>query len=151
SQEASWNRNRHCTVGLKGRNFCGSAGVLSSMRKHLGLLALPALLLAAGTGDSTFNRKLSKDLRVEHALNRLAFGPRPGDVERVRKMGLDRWIDEQLHPERIAPNPVLMERLKPLETISLSIQQVAEQYPLRVGAGQPKQRSNENGKTLRDL
>ncbi|HJQ38202.1 MAG TPA: DUF1800 domain-containing protein [Thermoanaerobaculia bacterium] len=40
--------------------------------------------------------------RAEHALNRLAFGARPGDVERVMRMGVDRWIDEQLHPERIA-------------------------------------------------
>ena len=37
-----------------------------------------------------------------HVLSRLAFGPRPGDVDRVAAMGVDRWIDEQLHPERIA-------------------------------------------------
>lgn len=39
--------------------------------------------------------------RAEHVLNRLAFGPRPGEVERVAKMGVDRWIELQLHPERI--------------------------------------------------
>jgi uncharacterized protein (DUF1800 family) len=39
--------------------------------------------------------------RAEHALNRLSFGARPGDVERVARIGVDRWIDEQLHPERI--------------------------------------------------
>src|SRR5690349_8061564 len=38
---------------------------------------------------------------VEHALNRLAYGPRPGDVERVRQMGLAAWIDQQLHPDAI--------------------------------------------------
>jgi uncharacterized protein (DUF1800 family) len=38
---------------------------------------------------------------AEHALNRLAFGPRPGEVERVAKMGVDRWIEQQLHPESI--------------------------------------------------
>jgi uncharacterized protein (DUF1800 family) len=37
----------------------------------------------------------------EHILNRLAFGPRPGDVERIRRIGVDRWIEQQLHPERI--------------------------------------------------
>src|SRR6266851_7189257 len=36
---------------------------------------------------------------VLHALNRLGFGPRPGDLERVKQMGLQRWIDQQLHPE----------------------------------------------------
>jgi len=45
---------------------------------------------------------LTEQQRAEHALNRLAFGPRPGDVERVMKIGVDRWIDQQLHPERIA-------------------------------------------------
>ena len=115
------------------------------------LLALPVLLLTGGTGGHTFNRKLSRDLRAEHALDRLAFGARPGDVERVRRMGLDKWIDEQLHPERIAPNPLLAERLKPLETLSLSIAQVAEQYPLRAGVKTKKDPAAATGKSLRDL
>jgi uncharacterized protein (DUF1800 family) len=34
-------------------------------------------------------------------LNRLTFGPRPGDVQLVQHMGIDQWIDHQLHPERI--------------------------------------------------
>ena len=46
-------------------------------------------------------RTQTADQQVAHALSRLTFGPRPGDVERVRAMGVDRWIDEQLHPERI--------------------------------------------------
>ena len=36
-----------------------------------------------------------------HLLNRAAFGPWPGDVERARQMGQKEWIDEQLHPESI--------------------------------------------------
>jgi len=47
-------------------------------------------------------RELSAEEQARHALDRLAFGPRPGDVDRVRSMGVDRWIDLQLHPERIA-------------------------------------------------
>ncbi|MDX2266585.1 MAG: DUF1800 domain-containing protein [Bryobacter sp.] len=54
---------------------------------------------------------------VEHALNRLTFGPRPGDAELVRKMGLNEWIELQLHPERIAENPQLAEKLAPLKTL----------------------------------
>ncbi|AHG89890.1 protein of unknown function DUF1800 [Gemmatirosa kalamazoonensis] len=46
-------------------------------------------------------RELTADQQVMQALNRLTFGPRPGDAERVRAMGVDRWIDEQLHPERL--------------------------------------------------
>jgi len=44
---------------------------------------------------------LANDRRILHVLNRLAFGPRPGDVERVRAVGLEAWIDRQLHPETI--------------------------------------------------
>jgi len=44
--------------------------------------------------------------RAQHVLDRLAFGAKPGDVERVMRMGVDRWIDEQLHPERIADRDV---------------------------------------------
>ncbi len=46
-------------------------------------------------------RELPADQQIVHALNRLTFGPKPGDAARVRAIGLDRWIDQQLHPERI--------------------------------------------------
>jgi uncharacterized protein DUF1800 len=45
---------------------------------------------------------LQDDQRILHVLNRLGYGPRPGDLERVRQMGLERWIERQLEPERIA-------------------------------------------------
>ena len=44
---------------------------------------------------------LSADEAILHALNRLAYGPRPGDLERVRQMGLAKWIDQQLNPDSI--------------------------------------------------
>jgi len=46
-------------------------------------------------------RELTADQQVRQAINRLSFGARPGDVERVRAMGVDRWIAEQLQPARI--------------------------------------------------
>src|ERR1700691_6012554 len=45
--------------------------------------------------------ELNEDQAILHALNRLAYGPRPGDVERIRQMVLEKWIDQQLHPESI--------------------------------------------------
>src|SRR3954465_4129560 len=45
--------------------------------------------------------ELPADQQIIQALNRLTFGPRPGDVLRVRAIGLDNWIDQQLHPEKI--------------------------------------------------
>jgi len=39
--------------------------------------------------------------QIIHVLNRITFGPRPGDVEMVEKMGLNNYIEQQLHPETI--------------------------------------------------
>jgi len=46
-------------------------------------------------------REQTADQQVQHVLNRLAFGPRPGDVAKVRELGVDRWIAFQLAPDRI--------------------------------------------------
>jgi len=45
--------------------------------------------------------QLEGNARILHALNRFTFGPRPGDLEAVREMGLDKWFDAQLHPESL--------------------------------------------------
>ena len=45
--------------------------------------------------------QLRGDERILHALNRFTFGPKPGDLEAVRKIGLDQWFDEQLRPPSI--------------------------------------------------
>src|SRR5260370_16225048 len=45
--------------------------------------------------------ELSADEAILHALNRLAYGPRPRDIERVRQMGLAKWIEQQLNPNSV--------------------------------------------------
>ena len=67
-----------------------------------------------------FQKKLSKDDQTLHALDRLTFGPRPGDVARVKKIGLKKWIFEQLHPDRMSENPVLEARLQALESLRMT-------------------------------
>jgi len=86
------------------------------------VLALPM----AGTGP--FDQRLSQDRQILQALNRLTFGPRPGDAEEVRRLGVAKWIDLQLHPERIAENPDLDIRLKPLETLRLDLPDIVKKY-----------------------
>ena len=78
---------------------------------------------------SAFQHKLSKDEQVLQALNRLTFGPRPGDVEEVQKLGLKKWIDLQLHPERIPENPALAAKMEPLESLRLTQADAARNYP----------------------
>src|SRR3984885_1410225 len=66
--------------------------------------------------------------RALHALNRLTFGPRPGDVQQVMAMGVDQWIDLQLHPEKI-DDKALNARLEPLRTLHMSTREIAEDFP----------------------
>jgi uncharacterized protein (DUF1800 family) len=71
---------------------------------------------------------VSEQRRALHALNRLTFGPRPGDVQRVMAIGVERWIDLQLHPEKIDDN-ALSARLEPLRTVKMSTKELAEGFP----------------------
>ena len=72
----------------------------------------------------------NEERRAVHALNRLTFGPRPGDVQQVMAMGVDRWIDLQLHPEKIADRD-LEARLVPLRTLRMSTKRILENFPDR--------------------
>jgi uncharacterized protein (DUF1800 family) len=66
--------------------------------------------------------------RALHALNRLTFGPRPGDVHEVAAMGVDRWIDRQLHPEKINDD-ALDGHLQTFRTLRMSSKDLAENFP----------------------
>jgi len=71
----------------------------------------------------------ASDEAIVHVLNRIGYGPRPGEVEKVRAAGLQRFIDDQLHPERIADRS-MAERLAGLTTIGMSAGQIAERIEL---------------------
>jgi uncharacterized protein (DUF1800 family) len=84
--------------------------------------------------------ELSVDEAILHTLNRLAYGPRPGDIERVKELGLAKWIDQQLNPNSIDDKAVDA-RLEPLPTLHLSTAKLIEEYP------QPKQAAKQAGIT----
>jgi len=63
-----------------------------------------------------------------HVLNRLAFGPTPGDLERVARMGTPAWIAEQLHPERLALPSFLADQLAALHTPNETQREMVQQY-----------------------
>lgn len=64
--------------------------------------------------------ELTPQQRALHVLNRLAYGPRPGDVERVMQIGIDNYIDEQLHPQRIPLPDALTRQLAAYSAIDKS-------------------------------
>jgi len=79
--------------------------------------------------NKLFQKKLSKDDQILHALDRLTFGPRPGDIDRVKRMGLKKWMDQQLHPDRMDENPVLEARLQALESLRMTPLEAVQHYP----------------------
>lgn len=95
------------------------------MKRKLALLVGAALVCLAQPAA------MSPDQKLMHALNRITFGERPGDVERIRAMGLTQWLDEQLHPESIVENPDLEKRLTPLDTLRMSTAEMLRHYPSR--------------------
>jgi uncharacterized protein (DUF1800 family) len=91
-------------------------------------LACAVGLIGADTARQ-FSKQLPGDLKIEQALSRLTFGARPGDAEQVRRIGLKKWVDLQLHPERIPENPVLAEKLKTLDSLRMSSSELVQNYP----------------------
>ena len=84
--------------------------------------------------------------QVLHALNRLTYGPRPGDVERVKAMGLQKWIESQLAPARI-DDRALDARLARLETLTLDSATIQREYsePARMERRQRQLQNAGNG------
>jgi uncharacterized protein (DUF1800 family) len=71
---------------------------------------------------------LTVDEAIHHALNRLAYGPRPGEVERIKQLGLAKWIDQQLNPNSVNDNALEL-RLESLATVRLTTAKLIEEYP----------------------
>jgi uncharacterized protein (DUF1800 family) len=67
------------------------------------------------------------DEAIRHVLNRIAFGPRPSDIERMKETGLKRYIEQQLHPERVQDDQVEAE-LSAFRTVTLSSAEIANEY-----------------------
>lgn len=109
------------------------------MRRATSRLITTAVVLAGATWSIdtvsgavvravTVVRDLTTREQAHHVLNRLAFGPRPGDVDRVLAVGVDRWIDQQLRPERIADGNT--ERLlASFPTLRQGASQLLREYP----------------------
>jgi uncharacterized protein (DUF1800 family) len=102
----------------------------SRLRTRGAAIPVAALLwgLAAATAAGPFEQRLTPDQEIIHALDRLTFGPRAGDVEEVRRIGLNKWIELQLHPDQIPENPALEARLKPLESVRMALADVVKDY-----------------------
>ena len=101
---------------------------------------LAAALAVSGTGLVAKDKKkketksssgiaqMDDRQKAVHALNRLTFGPRPGDVDRVAAMGVDKWIDQQLNPQKI-DDGALEARLSQYRTLRMNNRELVENFP----------------------
>ncbi|MBC8030097.1 MAG: DUF1800 domain-containing protein [Pyrinomonadaceae bacterium] len=103
--------------------------------RAVAFLALFALLVGTFSFGVSAQRRtdaqkarLNDEQRILHVLNRLGFGARPGDVERVRAMGLESYINQQLSPEKIS-DAVSEAKVKDLAVLKMTTAELYEKYP----------------------
>ena len=120
---------RVSTIRVNSSRRTTAARALSSLFVSCALLAgaLPAAS-AQKMAAAQKAQRLTEEQRVVHVLNRLGFGPRPGDVERVRKMGVAAYVEEQLRPERI-DDARTEARLGSLPTLRMTTAELFAKYP----------------------
>src|ERR671919_236776 len=97
--------------------------------KQIATLALLiSIILPANAQKRTKTPALTGDQRIVQVLNRIGFGVRPGDVERVKAMGLESYINQQLTPEKIS-DAVAENKVKDLTSLSMTTAELYEKYP----------------------
>jgi uncharacterized protein (DUF1800 family) len=102
------------------------------------------LALAGASGASLPPPSAADDARIVHALQRLSYGVRPGDVDAVRRVGLPAWLDSQLHPERLR-DTALEARLAGLRTVGLDTAELRKGYEVPASVKKEyKERLGEN-------
>ena len=92
------------------------------------LLALMATQPLISAQKRTKSQNLTEEQRIIHVLNRLGFGVRPGDVERVKSMGLETYINQQLNPEKIS-DTVAENRVRELNVLNMTTAELYEKFP----------------------
>jgi len=107
---------------------------MRALKRHAQVAAVAALaMISAGVAGQAGLRSpvptKPDDRTIVHVLNRLGFGAAPGDLERVRAIGLAAYIDQQIHPERLADSGMAV-RLASFQTLTKSTQEMARQYYL---------------------
>jgi uncharacterized protein (DUF1800 family) len=90
---------------------------------------LDAKKKAAAKSAQPAAAQMTAEQKALHALNRLTFGARPGELQALNQAGLDKWIERQLHPREIPENPELEARLAPLDTLRMTTAELARHYP----------------------
>src|SRR5262249_8693138 len=104
-----------------------STAIASSLSLLLVFGEISSFTAQAQGSKSAKKSAMTADQRVAHVLSRLTFGARPGDFERVKAMGIEAFINQQLDPDSIDVTP-LSAKLRRLPTLSMATPVIIEQY-----------------------
>ncbi len=108
------------------------------MKRHISLtkkltafltvLTMFAPIAALGADAKTKAKPLTEEQKISHVLNRLGFGARPGDAEKVKRIGLQKYIEQQLNAP-LNDSPEVAARMKNLEVIDMETAEIFARYP----------------------
>jgi len=101
------------------------------MKKSVAILLSLTIIAAqavAAVDKRPKTKALTDEQRIIHVLNRLGFGPRPGDIERVKAMGVEKYINQQLNPEKISDS-VAENKVHDLTVLNMTTAELYEKYP----------------------
>ncbi|MEO5823557.1 MAG: DUF1800 domain-containing protein [Vicinamibacteraceae bacterium] len=121
----------------------------SAFRVCAAPLVAGALLLSAASTAPLARPASLDDAAIIHVLDRTGFGARVEDVARVRELGLDRYLDEQLHPEGLS-DAAVRTRMADFETLALDSSTIAERYYAPLLRERRANRKDPNGAPVND-
>ena len=88
----------------------------------------PQIEIRVSNNNLVSKNNLNEDQKIFHLLNRFGFGPKPGDIDKVRQMGIKRYFELQLRPETIK-DPAVDAKLRALETLKMSSAELVQNFP----------------------
>lgn len=109
--------------------------------RYISLLLVIVLLFG---GSSLSAKPLVDDQKAEHLINRLSFGPKPGDLETVRAKGIESYIKSQLNPQSLPESEEVATFVKSSPALTLSAPELVAQY------GPPAIKAQANSMALED-
>lgn len=127
----------------------------SSIHKFISILVLLTLTVPIfAIPNGARGKTLTEDQKILHVLNRLGFGAKPGDVERVKSIGLNKYIEQQLNPATISDSNILA-KLKDYEILQMDTSDIFAKYPnpgalirMLEGNGRRNRQNQQNNKAM---
>jgi uncharacterized protein (DUF1800 family) len=101
---------------------------INKLTAYLLLLTVSSPIFVFGNQPFFKGKKISEEQKILHALNRLGFGARPNDLEKVKQIGLSKYIEQQLNADKI-DDSVAENKVKNLEVMNLTTTELFAKYP----------------------